>query len=357
MLTLDQMENECDILLASISGSKAYGTDTPESDTDLRGVFILPAERFFGLECIDQVSDEKNDITFFELSRFIHLLCRSNPNILEMLFVPDDCVRSRHPLFDLIDPSVFLSKQCQSAFAGYAMTQIRKARGLNKKIVNPMKEDRKRPIDYCHVLDGQGSVPLSTWLDDHGFSDSRCGLVNVPHMHNINGIYYDRDGTLGFRGVFKDDDATEVRFSSVPKQMEPIAWMHFNKDGFKKHCKQHREYWDWVEDRNENRYATNVEHGRNYDSKNMMHTFRLLDMAAEIATEPRLHVRRPPEHRDFLMQIRAGKYSYDELLDMAEKRLNKVAKLFESSTLPETPDSEKANQILIEIRTAHYAKL
>ncbi len=48
----------------------------------------------------------------------------------------------------------------------------------------------------------------------------------------------------------------------------------------------------WVEHRNKARYNTNIEHGKNYDSKNLMHTFRLLDMAEEIARERTLN--RPP---------------------------------------------------------------
>jgi hypothetical protein len=51
----------------------------------------------------------------------------------------------------------------------------------------------------------------------------------------------------------------------------------------------------------------------------MMHTLRLLDMAAEIATEGRVIVRRP--NRDFLLAVRRGDFSYEELLQMAEERI------------------------------------
>ena len=37
-------------LLEVISGSRAYGTHTPESDTDLKGVFAQPMDGFLGLE-------------------------------------------------------------------------------------------------------------------------------------------------------------------------------------------------------------------------------------------------------------------------------------------------------------------
>ena len=61
------------ILLEAISGSKAYGLDTPESDTDVKGVFLLPKKQFYGLEYFPQVSNESNDIVFYEWKRFMEL--------------------------------------------------------------------------------------------------------------------------------------------------------------------------------------------------------------------------------------------------------------------------------------------
>jgi hypothetical protein len=124
--------------------------------------------------------------------------------------------------------------------------------------------------------------------------------------------------------------------------------MHFNQDAFKAHCKSHREYWDWVAQRNEERYANNARHGRGYDSKNLMHTLRLLDMAGEIAREGILRIRRP--NRDYLLRVRAGEFDYEELVARAEEQLAEVQAEFEASTLPEQPDRERVNALLVEIR-------
>jgi len=102
------------IILECISGSKAYGLDTPQSDTDIRGVFILPQERIYGLNYVEQVADKKNDIVYYELGRFIHLLVKNNPNILELLATPEDKILTKHPIIDLISPEIFLSKQCKN---------------------------------------------------------------------------------------------------------------------------------------------------------------------------------------------------------------------------------------------------
>ncbi len=55
------------VFLQCISGSKAYGLNTPTSDTDIRGVFILPYAEFYGLHYTDQVANPSNDIVYYEL--------------------------------------------------------------------------------------------------------------------------------------------------------------------------------------------------------------------------------------------------------------------------------------------------
>jgi hypothetical protein len=340
------------LLFECITGSRAYGTDTPESDTDLRGVFVMPRRAFFGFGDTEQVSDAKNDETYYEIGRFVDLLTKNNPNILEMLFAPPDCVRFRHPLMDLIRPEWVLSKLCRDTFAGYAVSQVRRARGLNKKIVNPLDGPRRPSLDFCHVVSGQGSIPLREWLAANGMRQEDCGLVKIPHMPDVYGIYHDAARTLCYRGIVRSEDSTELNLSSIPKGETPVGWMNFNKDGFKKHCREYREYHEWLALRNEARYATNIEHGRNYDSKNLMHTFRLLDMAEEIAAEGRITVRRP--NREWLMRIRKGEFEYDTLIAMAEEKIARIDTLFGSSDLRESPDCAALESALVEIRERRY---
>ena len=80
MLTLADLHQQNLILLETVSGSRAYGLATPESDTDIKGVFYLPRSLFYGLNYIPQISNETNDVVYYELGRFIELLLQSNPN-------------------------------------------------------------------------------------------------------------------------------------------------------------------------------------------------------------------------------------------------------------------------------------
>lgn len=340
------------ILLEAWSGSLAYGTALPSSDVDTRGVFLMPRALLYGLAPSSQLNDDTNDTVFYELGRFVDLLSRNNPNILELLAMPEDCIRRRHSIMGRLRPEDFLSKKCRDTFGGYAFTQVRKARGLNKKIVNPMPRERKTPLDFCYVLWKQGSIPLRQWLEQKGFRQEQCGLANIPHFRDAYGLYYDEHGGLGFNGIIRKAVSNELALSSIPKGQPMAAVLSFNKDGYQTYCREYRQYWEWVEKRNEARYANTLSHGKNYDAKNMMHTFRLLDMAEEIAREGIIRVRRP--NRDFLLDIRSGRFGYEQLVQWAEERMARIEALFERSALPEIPDMEKAGRLLVEMREELY---
>ena len=114
-----------------------------------------------------------------------------------------------------------------------------------------------------------------------GWKQEYCGLVNLPHMRDMYGLFYDEKEGV-YKGIVRKDSTNEVLTSSIAKEIEPDAILFFNKDGYTKYCKDYKEYWEWVEKRNEVRYENTISHAKNYDAKNMMHTFRLLDMAIEI---------------------------------------------------------------------------
>lgn len=311
----------------------------------------MPLEDYYGLDYIEQVSNETNDIVYYELGRFIELLTKSNPNILELLYTPDDSIVLLHPVFQKIRKENFLSKQCKDSFGGYAMTQIRKAKGLNKKVLNPIDKERKGILDFCFVAHEQGAMSMRDFLELRGLDQEKCGLARIPHMNEIYGIYY---GEKSYNGIVKKDSSSDVALSSIPKRKEPIAIMSYNKSEYSKYCKEYKEYWEWVDKRNNKRFENTIEHGKNYDAKNMMHTIRLLNMCEEIGLEGKLNVRRLD--REHLLNIKNGKFQYDELLKIAENKISLIDQTYENSNLPDTPDYKKLNNYLIQIRKDYYAQ-
>ncbi len=351
-LTIQEIKKRGLLLFECLSGSKAYGLDTPQSDTDLKGVFFLPKEQFFGLEYTSQVSNETNDEVYYELGRFVELLYKNNPNILELLASPPECVLYKHPLMDKIQLEMFLSKLCKETFAGYALTQIRKARGYKKKVVNPMEKERKNVLDFCYTMDNYQSVLVKDWLEKNNLQQESCGLSSIPHAKGMYALFYDSTNQLGYHGIAPKESANEVSLSSIPKGEKAIAYLFWNIEAYSLYCKEYKEYWDWVAERNDNRYQTNLNHGKNYDSKNMMHTIRLLQVAEEIMRDGKLQVKRP--NRTELLDIKSGNKDYDELLVKADQLMKSIESYCETSSLQESPDKDLIESVLVEMREELY---
>jgi hypothetical protein len=341
------------ILLQAISGSRSFGLATENSDTDIKEVYYLPKEDFFGLNYIPQISNETNDITYYEIGRLVELLQKNNPNILEILASPEDCIQYKNPLMDLLKPEDFLSKLCKDTFAGYAISQIKKAKGLNKKILNPIDKERKSILDFCYILENNGSIPLKKWLSENGKTQEKCGLVNIDNTKGMFAVFYNESGDLHYKGIIQNEEANQVSLSSIPKDEQSVAFMFCNLDAYSTYCKDYREYWKWVSERNDDRYNVNKSHGQNYDSKNMMHTIRLLQSCEQIFKTGSLNIR--VENRDELLDIKAGNWSYNEVMQKAETLIKSIEHYHSISKLPDSPNLEKTTKILAEIRETLYS--
>jgi len=351
--TIDTLRKENLIIFEAVMGSHAYGTSTPQSDVDLRGVFIQPIEDILGFGYIDQVADKTNDIVFYEIKRFLQLVQTNNPNIIELLNAPEDCIKFKDPIFDLVleQRDQFITKQCKNSFAGYAIGQIKKARGYNKKINWEENEmTRKTVLDFCYVLNGNDTVPLKEWLI---FPQETVGLAKIDHAHDLYSMYAAPDDII-WGIVSNEEKAADVHLRSIPKDAEFLGHMTFNKDAFSTHCKRYAEYKEWLDNRNEDRFKMNKEHGKQYDSKNLAHCIRILDMGLEIANRGEIIVRRPKDHIDLLMSIRRGEMEYEDILQEAEKKIALLDSSYDVCNLPDKVDQEFIDNLLVTIRKLRY---
>ena len=177
-----------------LRGSHCHGISTPLSDEDYCGIYLAPVEQILGLglDYQDQISNETNDIVWYELQKFMNLLLKSNPTVLEALFVDDKYVEYEHPIMTEIKKhkEKFLTKKCFDSFFSYAKSQIKKARGLNKKI-NWDVPERKGILDFVYTYHKQGSSKIHNWLEYRNLKQKYCGLVNVPNMHDNYSVFYD----------------------------------------------------------------------------------------------------------------------------------------------------------------------
>lgn len=115
------------VILRVVVGSRAYGLDVPDSDTDLRGVYLPPAVLHWSLAGVPaQLEDREQDEVYWELQKFVSLALKANPNILECLYTPrvEFAAPLGEALLEMRD--AFLSKLVYQTYNGYVMSQFKK---------------------------------------------------------------------------------------------------------------------------------------------------------------------------------------------------------------------------------------
>jgi predicted nucleotidyltransferase len=110
--------------------------------------------------------------------------------------------------------------------------------------------------------------------------------------------------------------------------------------------KHWNQYQTWRKDRNPARAELERRYG--YDTKHAMHLLRLLKMGAEILETGHVQVYRPD--REWLAAVRDGLLTYEELLELAASYEARLGHLYERSTLPDEPDSEAAEALVVELQ-------
>ena len=357
-----------DLLFLGLVGSQAYGLATNTSDFDYKGVYIQSEEDILSNSYIPQIEINK-DFVVYELRRFLELLSTANPNVLELLYLPDSCIRYDTTLYRMIRArrKVFLTKKACDTYIGYAKTQLGKAKSINKKF-NWEKDKliRKTPIDFAKIVDRESGIPLSLveWLKMNEYSQEQIGLSSISGFRDCYKIYVDEIKWVNdnhrfdfedrnYKG-FEGSNSNEPRVSEIERYMID-QWkgiVYWNREAYSTHSKEYREYQEWVKKRNLNRYLTNKSHKQDYDSKNIMHLVRLLLTAEEIPTQGRINVDRS-SNRGYLLDIKNGSVDLPEVVSEVESRTDSIKNLFESSSLPEKVNLEYLRGLEFRIRKSH----
>lgn len=356
--TLPKLNNGNQIIFGSVVGSHAYGTNVEGSDIDKKWVYVQSATDLFINGYRPQIEFSKDEVAF-ELSRFLELARKANPTILELLFSPDDCVIYKHPTYHkvLTLKKKFLTKVCRFSFGGYAVSQIEKAYGLDKKM-NWEKEriERKSILDFCYwvnyAIDPKLNAHFQSHLIKEHFGSSQIkgmGLSAIPHTRGLYNLFW--DARYKFKGVVQDEETSnDISLSDVPKDANNLGMLYFNKDAYQAHCKDYKEYTEWLKNRNTQRYVDVAGHGQMIDGKNLLHCVRLIDTALDIAEWGDLIVRRP--NAEFLKEIRHGKHDLHRIIEYAQTRIEQMDKAFADSVLPaQFTDEAMLKLINFQIRT------
>jgi predicted nucleotidyltransferase len=299
-------------ILFGKAGSHSYGLNTASSDIDLKGVAIPPKDYFFGwMKKFEQAERKKSadDIEFviYDIRKFFNLCADNNPNIVELLWLdPKDYLIMTSAGEKMIAArEAFLSKRARYSFAGYAMSQLKRIRSHRAWLLSPPK---------CEPTREMYGLPKDKAL----ITKDQTGAMNE----------------LLEKGVVKESDLTPNFLEALAKEKAYL---------------QARRYWEqyqeWIQSRNSARAELESKFG--YDCKHASHLVRLLRMCREILVDHRVIVKRPD--REELLFVRNGGWSYDQLIEWAEKQEKELSEIYEASTLRKEPDREYLDRLCVEI--------
>lgn len=162
-------------ILKVYRGSHAYGTNHEDSDVDLGGVCIPPADYIIGLRNFEQwesksytnfpayrKSKQPAEITIYGIHKFFRLAFNCNPNVIEYLFTAKNHILKCTELGQILlaNRELFLSKRVRYTFGGYAFSQLQRMtrksnnrhRGSHKNIIEEYGYDVKHALHLIRLL-------------------------------------------------------------------------------------------------------------------------------------------------------------------------------------------------------------
>ena len=296
------------------TGSHLYGLNTPQSDEDFVGVFIPNKKYLLGFQNIDEVdcsivskdesgknTKEAIDIKMYALPKFLKLASDVNPNIVELLFINDENIlllEDEYKIF-MDNYHLFINQRVKYTFKGYAHQQFKKG-----------------------ILKAQNYKELKNILEVIKKYDCRDVLAVIikdePLLQK-----YDKGNFFSIEGL---NFQKNIYLKKIEKQIKEKISMSSHR----------AELWETF----------------GYDTKAFMHLLRLLNEGSELLTKGKLEF--PVKDRQFLLNVRRGKYELEFLQEEVEKRFNEFKEM--KTDLPEKANIEKIEELLIEVLSKEIEK-
>lgn len=306
------------IILLTLGGSHAYGTNNENSDLDVRGCALNSKMQILTNENFEQFVNEATDTTIYSFNKLISLLSNCNPNTIELLGnKPEHYLYVSNIGKELINNShLFLSKRAAYSFGGYATAQLRRLDNKAVRLVN--QEQRER-----HILNS---------------------IMNAFHTFPEKYFHFEEDSIKLYIDKSEQEEYDTEIFMDINLHHYPLRdyksmWSEMN-NVVKDYSK--------IGKRNKNA----IEH--NKLGKHMMHLIRLYMMCLDILEHEKIVTYREKEHK-LLMDIRNGKFldedrqpipEFYEMVDDYEKKLEYAKN---NTNLPDNPDYKRINEFVASV--------
>jgi len=303
-------------------GSHSHGTYIPPSDpqaiddVDYMGVVAPPIEFVVGLQRWEGLDFkvEELDVVFYSLEKFIRLLYKNNPNVLGVMWMkPEFYFHWTHQFDELIAArSKFSSLRAFDSFMGYANSQLKRMTAFDAEATREWDE----AVEV---------VTVAGWKVDD-ITDKSAALP-MPKYKALAPFLMQEEGTT------VSEEMMDRALNSAKVTIQKMHARHFQGYMGAKRKALVRKY--------------------GYDTKNAAHLIRLMRMCNEFLQTGKLNVFRDRDGAE-LIDIKQGKWTLDEVKLEAEDLFAKVKELKETSRLPENPNAEAIDALLIHLHQELY---
>ena len=306
------------VILLTLGGSHAYGTNVETSDVDIRGCALNSKADILTNQNFEQFVNEETDTTIYAFNKLVSLLSNCNPNTIEILGCKPEHYLHLSPIGqELLDnKDLFLSQRAAFSFGGYATAQFRRLDNKSARLTDQSRQEE-------HILN---SIKNAMYDFKRKYADFDDGAIK---------LYVDRAVSEEYESeIFMD-----INLHHYPLRDYKTMWSEMNNI-VKTYSK--------IGHRNQNA----IERGKL--GKHMMHLIRLYLMCLDILERGKILTYREKEH-DFLMDIRNGKYLDDnrqpvpEFFDMVNEYEKKLEYAKANTSLPEHPNYKKINEFVMSV--------
>jgi predicted nucleotidyltransferase len=369
-------------IFVALSGSHAHGTARSDSDVDLRGVCVAPLgvrlsyrdafeqheaplegalwaqvrDALFEHPTARAAAATKVESVLFDLAKLVKLCSNANPNALEILFSDERDWLFCTPLWRRLyaERHRFLSAKVEQTYLRYALSQLKRIKTHRSWLLNP---PAKAPTRADFGLPEQATLGADerNRIEQAIAQRTRSWGIDTLEMSKPDRIALTARLTEFWSDVLVcrknevDEHQREVSAESlgIPRRLLQALDAERRYRAARAHWES---YLRWKEERNRDRARLESEFG--YDTKHAAHLIRLMRTGIELLETGDLQVRRPdaPE----LMEIRDGKYSYDELAAETERLESAMKTAAEASALPPDVDHAALDELLVRLLKDFY---
>ena len=296
-------------------GSFAYGVSSDTSDCDVYGFYTPPMVQVFphtagyinGFGDSPQMDNgyqlhhiklepKEYDVALFSIVKYFNLCMENNPNMIDSLHVPSNCVVHQDAIGEIVREhrNLFLHKGIFHRMRGYAHSQF-------EKIQQEPSENMKKLREFEEALSiHDKSIDIIT-LRDEVFSRNLCEDISTP-LKNLT-------------------DMELAEYDKLYSKLSP---------------------------REQDRHLTGIDH------KKMYHIVRLINEAEQVLTTHTLDLMKD---RELLKSIRRGEWSMDQLQKWVHKRESDLETLYTTSDLRYAPDEPKIKELLFQCLEMKFGSL